>query len=132
MPTVTPDRNQSQSGRHEKFREIQNKAKTLSDDIAELLDLYYKLGVVTVTEKASNAASVSITFTIIISLTMFSLLFAGLGVGWYLGERLNNVMAGYCVVAGIFLLLIILTLLLRKSYIFPYIRNTIIKKIYES
>jgi hypothetical protein len=132
MPTVTPDRNQSQSGHHEKFRDIQNKAKTLSDDIAELLDLYYKLAVVTVTEKASNAASVSITFTIIISLTMFSLLFAGLGFGWYLGERLNNVMAGYCAVAGIFLLLIILTLLLRKSYIFPYIRNTIIKKIYES
>jgi hypothetical protein len=132
MPTVTPDRNHSQTGRQQKFRDIQHKAKTLSDDLGELLDLYYKLAVVTVTEKASNAASVSITYTIIISLIMFTLLFAGLGLGWYLGEVFNNVMAGYSLVAAIFLLLIVITLLLRKSYIFPYFRNTIIKKIYES
>lgn len=115
----------------EKPREIQQKAKTLTDDIGELLDLYYKLAIVTVTEKASNAASISITVTIILFFLMFTLLFAGLGFGWYLGQSMNNMLAGYSIVAGIFLSFIGLTLLLRKSFLFPFIRNTIIKKIYE-
>jgi hypothetical protein len=122
-PRITPQ---------DKPRDIQQKAKTLTDDIGELLDLYYRLAIVTVTEKASNAASVSITVIIILFFLMFTLLFAGLGLGWYLGETMNNMLAGYGIVAGIFLLLIAATLLLRKSHLFPYIRNTIVKKIYES
>jgi len=115
-----------------KFSDIQNRAKTLTDDVGELLDLYYKLASVTVTEKASNAAAVSITFSILISFAMFTLLFAGLGIGWYLGEVLNSVLAGYAIVSGFFFVMILLTVLVRKSYIFPLIRNTIIKKLYES
>jgi hypothetical protein len=127
--TPTPDR--SGPAVQEKPREIQQKAKTLTDDIAELFDLYYKLAVVTVTEKASNAASVSITVIIVLFFTMFTLLFAGLGLGWYLGEVLNSVLAGYAIVSFIFFLCIMVVLLLRKPVIFPYIRNTIVKKIYE-
>jgi hypothetical protein len=115
----------------QKPRDIQQRAKTLTDDVGELLDLYYRLAVVTVTEKASNAASVSITVIIILFFMMFTLLFAGLGFGWYLGEVLHSMLAGYTIVSGIFLFLIGLTLVLRKNFIFPYIRNTIIKKIYE-
>jgi hypothetical protein len=115
----------------EKPRDIQQKAKTLTDDIGELLDLYYKLAVITVTEKASNAASVSITVIVILFFMMFTMLFGGLALGWYLGEVLESMLAGYGIIAGIFIVFIALTLLLRKSFLFPYIRNTIIKKIYE-
>jgi uncharacterized membrane protein YqjE len=113
----------------EKIRDIQQRAKTLTDDVAELLDLYYKLAVVSATEKASNAAAVSITVMIILFLLMFTLLFAGLGVGWYLGDRFNSMLIGYGIVSIIFLLLIGITLAVRKSFLFPYIRNTIIKKV---
>lgn len=123
----SPRRNDSPT----KFQDIQNKAKTLTDDVTELLDLYYKLAVVTVTEKASNAASVTIVLTIIISLFMFMLLFAGLAVGWYLGQLLNSIFLGYTIISGFFLLLILLTIGLRKNHIFPLIRNVIVKKIYE-
>jgi hypothetical protein len=117
--------------RQEKLRDIQQRAKTLTDDVSELFELYYKLGVVTVTEKASNAVSASLTAITVLFLMMFTLLFAGLGLGWYLGERLNSMLAGYGIVSGIFLALIGLTLALRKSFLFPWIRNTIIKKVYE-
>jgi hypothetical protein len=128
---MTPTADRPGPTAKEKPREIQQRAKTLTDDIAELFDLYYKLAVVTVTEKASNAASVSITTIIILFFLMFTLLFAGLGLGWYLGEVLNNVLAGYAIVSGIFLILIAIVLLLRKPVIFPFIRNSIVKKIYE-
>jgi cytochrome c biogenesis protein CcdA len=118
--------------RQEKPRDIQQKAKTLTDDVSELFELYYKLAVVTATEKASNAAALSITFIILIFLLMFALLFIGLGIGYYLGQRLNNMLAGFTIIAGFFALLIGLTLTFRKSFLFPLIRNTVIKKVYES
>jgi hypothetical protein len=117
--------------RQEKIRDIQQKAKTLTDDVSELFELYYKLGVVAVTEKASSAVAASISVIIVLFLLMFTLFFGGLGLGWYLGERLNSMLAGYGIITGIFILLIALTLSLRKSYLFPYLRNIIIRKIYE-
>jgi hypothetical protein len=128
---MMPFQDQSGSRQQEKPREIQQKAKTLTDDVAELFDLYYKLAVVTVTEKASNAASVSVTVIIVLFFFMFTLLFAGLGLGWYLGELLKSVLAGYAIVSAIFGILIAVVLFLRRKVIFPFIRNTIIKRIYE-
>lgn len=122
---------QEPSQRPEKIRDIQQRAKTLTDDVSELFDLYYKLGVVTATEKASNAAAMTITVIILLFLFMFTLMFAGLGLGWYLGQLLNSMLAGYAIVSGIFTMLIVITLLTRKSYLFPYIRNIIVKKVYE-
>jgi hypothetical protein len=117
--------------RQEKKPDIQKKAKTLTDDVSELFELYYKLSVVTVTEKASSAISASVTVMIIIFFFMFSLLFAGLGLGWFLGEKLGSMIAGYMIVAAIFAMFILITFLLRKNHLFPAIRNIIIKKIYE-
>jgi len=122
---------QEPAPRQEKLRDIQQRAKTLTDDVSELFELYYRLAVLTATEKASSAVSASVTGIIVLFLTMFTLLFAGLALGWYLGEKLNSMLAGYGIIAGIFLLMLGLTLLFRKSYLFPWIRNTIIKKVYE-
>lgn len=115
----------------EKIRSIRHKARTLSDDAGELLELYYRLGVVTVTEKASNAASITITASIVLLLSMFFLFFLGLGVGWYLGEMLDSFFAGFSIVAGVFFILIVITLSIRKSILFPLIRNLVVKKVYE-
>lgn len=114
-----------------KTPDIQQKARTLTDDIGELFELYYKLGNITVTEKASSAVSASLTMIMIMFFSMFSLLFAGLGIGWFFGQLLDSIIAGYLIVAGIFALLVMLTMALRKKYLFPLIRNIIIKKIYE-
>lgn len=111
---------------------IKQKARTLTDDVGELFELYYRLAIVTATEKASNAAAVSITFMMILFLGMFTLLFAGLGLGWYLGSVLDSIFAGYAIVSGVFLALITATIIFRKTHIFPFIRNTIIKRVYES
>jgi uncharacterized YccA/Bax inhibitor family protein len=119
------------SEKQKKIGDIRLRAKTLTDDVSELFDLYYKLGVITVTEKASSAISASITVMVILFLLMFTLLFGGLGLGWFLGERLNSMLAGYGIVSGIFISLIIIVLAARKTLLFPFIRNIIIRKVYE-
>jgi hypothetical protein len=130
FPHMSPIQEQFTT-RQEKKPDIQQKARTLTDDVGELFELYYKLAIVTVTEKASSAVAASLTAMIVMFFFMFSLLFAGLGLGWFLGDVLHSMIAGYLIVAGIFLLLIVITLALRKNRLFPVIRNIIIKKIYE-
>jgi hypothetical protein len=110
---------------------IKDKAKDLTDDIGDYLETYYKLKVLQVTDKAAGFASVSLASVLFFVLAFFFLLFAGIGLGWWLGEKLQNMMAGFCIVAGFYALLSILTLALQKKYILPMIRNIIIRKAYE-
>ena len=68
---------------------------------------------------------------VVLFLGVFVLLFSGIALGIWLGEVLDSPALGYLLVAGIYLLIIIILVLLRKRIVFPMIRNLIINKIYE-
>ena len=115
----------------EKVNGIKHKTAHLTNHIEDLLESYYKLGVLNVTDKATNIASFTVAIFVVSFLAMFTLLFIGLGLGWWLGEKLNSMLAGFSIVAGIFLILIGVVLAFKKQLLFPLIRNTIIKNVYE-
>jgi hypothetical protein len=110
---------------------IKDKAEELTDDIGDYIETYYKLKVLQLTDKAANAASVSLTSVMVFVLAFFFLLFLGIGLGWWIGERLQNMVAGFCIIAGVYALLIVIVLIIRKNLILPYIRNILIRKAYE-
>src|SRR5690242_2382105 len=115
----------------EKASGIKIKTGNLTDDIVELLESYYKLGVLNVTDKATGIASLTVAIFMVSFLSMFALLFIGLGFGWWLGEKLDSMFAGFSIVAGIFVLMIAAILAFKKQLVFPFIRNLIIKNVYE-
>jgi|SRR5687768_2984111 hypothetical protein len=110
---------------------IKEKTANLTDDIGDLLESYYKLGVLHVTDKATNVASFTVAIFVVSFLAMFALLFVGFGLGYWLGEKLNSMLAGFSIVAGFFIVLIGITLAFKKQLLFPFIRNIIIKNVYE-
>lgn len=110
---------------------IKDKAEELTDDIGDYIETYYKLKVLQLTDKAANVASVSLASIIVSVLAIFCLLFLGIGLGWWIGEQMQNMVAGFCIVAGVYAVLIIIVLVLRKNLILPYFRNVIIRKAYE-
>lgn len=112
------------------MEDLKNKAETLTDHVGDYVELYYKLIVLNATEKATGFASVSITSIIVGILSLFVLFFASLGVGWWLGEELQSMIAGFGIIAGFYLLMIAIMMAFRKQII-PSIQNSIIKKIYE-
>lgn len=115
----------------DKVNGIKAKTGNLTDDIVELLESYYKLGVLNVTDKATNIASITVAIFLISFLALFTLLFLGFGLGWWLGEKLDSMLAGFSIVAGVFVLLIGAVIAFKKQLVFPVIRNTIIRKVYE-
>lgn len=105
--------------------------ETWIDSASELVEDYRNLITVRVVEHTSLGLSVSIMGVISLLIAMFVLLFSGLGSAWWLGEYLSNMKAGFFIIGGVYLILFILLLILSRKVLVPFIRNTIIKKIYE-
>lgn len=99
---------------------------------SDLVEAYRNLITIKIVEHTSMGASVSITGLLWLVIAMFVLLFAGLGSAWWLGEYLNDMKAGFFIVGGIYVLILIVLLATSRKMIVPRIRNLIIRKIYES
>jgi len=115
----------------EKTEDLKDAAKDLTEHLGDIADTFYKLAVVNITEKATNVASTTLTVIVLCTLGMFVLFFGGFSLGWWIGDLINSRAAGFAIVAGFFLLVTLIILALRKNIVFPYIRNLIIRKVYD-
>ena len=111
--------------------ELKERADDLLDHAGDYIETYYKLGLLKVTEKSTAAGSTIIAALLLTILFIFFALFIGLGLAWWIGGMLDSIIAGYFIVAGIYLLIIFCVLIMRKKVIDPFFRNYLVKKIYE-
>jgi hypothetical protein len=113
------------------MKELKHKAENLTDHVTEYIETYFALNVLKATDKAAGAASSSITGVLIGVFAFFFLLLVSIGLGYWLGQRMDNMLAGFAIVAGFYALLAILIIALRKSVLLPFLKNIIIKSAYE-
>ncbi len=113
------------------MEEIKEKATDLADHVEDLANTYYRLALANVTQKTSNIVSGVVVVIMVCIMAFFFLFFAGLALGWWLGNLVENRALGFLLAAGFFLLLLAGIILLKKKTIVPMIRNMIIQKIYN-
>jgi hypothetical protein len=111
--------------------EIKTNSRGITKDVCDLADTYIALAKVNVTQKAATAASESVGWMVMAVLASFLLLFAGLGLAWWIGQLLSSMTAGFFLVAGFFGVLLILLIAFKEQLLYPIIRNKIVKKVYE-
>lgn len=97
----------------------------------DLIEAYRNLLTIKIVEKASLGASFSIVGLFSLISISLILLFAGLGSAWWVGEQMENMIAGFFIVVGVYAVILACVLLATKKVIVPKIRNFIIKKMYE-
>ena len=114
-----------------KIEAMKTRAENLTDHISDYVETYLKLGVVNATQKTAGVATVTLTAAFLSFFFLFVLFFAGLGVAVWLGESWGNMKAGYFSVAGFYVLCGLLFAALRKKLILPFVRDHIIRKVYE-
>lgn len=114
------------------MEDLKSKAGNLTDSISEYLQTYYKLKVLNAADKATSITASTLASLVIAFLGIFVLLFSGIALAIWLGHLLNSWALGYLAVAGLYLLIIIIIVALRKKIVFPMIRNSLINKLYES
>ena len=113
------------------MEDFKSKAENLTDHVGQYVETYIKLTALKATDKASGFASISVTGMLVCFLSFCILFFVGIGAALWVGELLNNVKAGYFIVAGFYILVTILIIGFHEKIINPWVRNFIIKKIYE-
>ena len=110
---------------------IKEDAKDILNHSQDYLETLYKLNVVRATKKASNIASGLVNSLLLFFISLCILLFLSIAAAWWIGQELNNPALGFLCVAGFYIILAITLIALRKSVISPFIRNSLISKIYE-
>jgi hypothetical protein len=114
-----------------KVQEIKEDTKDLFEHITDYLETYYKLISITVVQKGINIASGIINTVILAVLGLFAFGLISLALGWWLGDLINSRIGGFFLMAGIYLVLIVAIIMMRKKIIFPFLRNLLTKKLYE-
>jgi hypothetical protein len=114
-----------------KVEEIKEDAKDLFEHVTDYLETYYQLITVTVAQKGINIASGIINAVILVILGLFAFGLISLGLSWWLGNAINSRVGGFFLVGGIYILLMVAIIVMRKKIIFPFLRNLFTKKLYE-
>lgn len=113
------------------MEEVKSNAANLKDHVSDYVSSYVQLAKAKATKGASTAVSSIVIGISAFFFAFFFLFFVGFGLGWWLGTVVDNRAAGFFMVAGLFLVLVVVVFALRKKVIIPLIRNAIISKIYE-
>lgn len=113
------------------MEDIKTKAGNLTDSITDYIESSYKLALLNAADKATGIAASTMASIVVAFLGIFVILFAGIALGIWLGQLLNNEALGYLLVAALFTLIILIVVAMRKRIVFPLIRNKLINKLYE-
>jgi hypothetical protein len=111
--------------------EIKDEARDLVGHIGDFFETYYELLTITLAKKSVDIASSLINSVILAFLGLLFISFVGFGLAWWLGTAIGNRAGGFFITAGIYLLIMVLIVVMRKKVIFPFLRNLLTRKIYE-
>lgn len=104
---------------------------SLKTSITSIAKACYKLFQLKLTEKFVIISSKVILLLLSFCFSLLMLLFMSLGLSWYIGEQLDNVALGYVVTGGIYFILLIILVGLRKKLMYPFLRNFITRELYD-
>lgn len=113
------------------MEDLKEKTADLADHVEDLATTFYKLTVVKLTQKVTNIASNLLLVLSIAFFGFFIILFAGLALGFWVGDLVGSRAGGFLITAGFFLIVLLIIAAIRKKVVFPYIRNLLIRKIYD-
>jgi hypothetical protein len=115
----------------EEAQEIKDTAQDLVNHSADYAETFYELTKIKLTRKVADTSSSAIVAILSFIVSIFILLFASIAAAWWLGDLIENRTGGFLLVAGFYLLLLLILLAMNKNVISPYIKNSMIKKMYE-
>jgi len=106
-------------------------SRSMPRDVSDLVETYVALAKANVTQKVADAASSSVTGILVAVLAFLTILFGSFALAWWLGQLISSTVGGFLIVAGIYGLFTALLIAFKEQFLYPIIRNKIVKKVYE-
>ena len=97
--------------------------------IKEYIGIRKDLAILLFADKISGVAGSLVSGSILIFLVLLIFFFGSLGLGFYLSEVLGNSYGGFFLITGLYILIALIVLTIKKKHIEGPFANRIIKKI---
>ncbi|TMI96291.1 MAG: phage holin family protein [Bacteroidetes bacterium] len=114
-----------------KTEEIKEDTKDLAGHAVDFLETYYQLITINLAQKSIDIASSIINAVILAFLGLLVISFVGFGLAWWLGNVTGSRAGGFFITAGVYLVVMVILIVMRKKLIFPFLRNFLTRKMYE-
>ena len=101
----------------------------LTAHIIEYLDTRWDLFLLQITEKGMNAVTGVVSGFLLVLFGFITIIFASIGAAISIGRWLDNPAAGYYIMAGVFIILLILATAFARTYIRNVVSNSILESI---
>jgi hypothetical protein len=103
----------------------------IADLAGDYIDTCYKLALVKINQKTADISAVA-SFSMLAGLVcLFVGIFLGIAASLWLGGLLQSNALGFLLVGIFFLVVFLVVFLTRKKVFYPFIKNLVIKSIYE-
>ena len=104
--------------------------ENIADHVSDYAETYFKLAEIKATQKITEVATISFTAVLLSFFGMIIMIFLGFGLAKWFSEFMSE-KKGYFFVALIYTFFTVIVLVCRKRFIFPFLRDQIVSKIYE-
>jgi ABC-type multidrug transport system fused ATPase/permease subunit len=114
---------------HEK-ETVKDTAEDLIKHAGDYIETLYKKTVLQLTQKVVNTGASLISGVLAVVVAVFAFFFLNVALAWWIGAALNSPALGFLIVGAVYLLLFIILLSAKKSFV-KGLRNMLIRKIYD-
>ena len=97
--------------------------------VKEYLELRWEIYSLTATARIADVCSSFFTLVIAVLIAGITILFLSLSAAYLIGQSLNDTGMGFLIVAGFYLLLMLIVLVFKRPLIKKPVENSIIKQI---
>ncbi len=105
--------------------------RNIAELASDYVETYVKLAVVNINQKTADISAAA-SFSMLAGLIcFFVIMFLGIAASFWLGGILDSNAAGFLLVAGFYLVLFVVLFVSRKKFFYPFVKNLIVKSIYE-
>ncbi len=114
------------------FEDTFTRIESLASHLKEYIDAKIALAKLNLAEKSSKILSNVIATMIVGIIFLFFIFFSSFALGYFLGQKLNNIYFGFLIVAGIYLLLGLIIWFGRERILRVPIMQSIIRQLFKS
>lgn len=113
------------------MNEVKESVDNVLDTLENILETHRDIMIVKFLQRFSTSASVAVIGMTCLMIILLTLIFIGIGFSLWIGDTLDNLKAGFLIVGGVYLALLLVIVLIAKGTLLPFIRDLIINKIYD-
>ncbi len=113
-------------------KDIINNFEDVKEEFKNYIDNEIEYRKLTIVEKLSRVSVSIISNIIVLYFLLLILLFSSIAAGFYLGDILNSVSLGFIIIAGLYLLILVIIILLKRYIIEKPVIKSFIKLFFQN